>query len=160
MLSTLSDKRISPCVEVEMCGLPVDTVKSKNWQGKTGALGKAGTYPYRTSVASNNGLNPVWNEKPFVFDKVVFLQIRLAFMKNYCKIMQIVFPELALLRLIVYDDPQLNKPLAHRILPVWGLRPGYRHIVLRNAANQPLGLATLFVKITVRDFVPELHQGK
>uniref|UniRef100_A0A915KNR9 1-phosphatidylinositol 4,5-bisphosphate phosphodiesterase n=1 Tax=Romanomermis culicivorax TaxID=13658 RepID=A0A915KNR9_ROMCU len=34
---------------------------------------------------------------------------------------------------------------------------GYRHISLRNAINQPLGLPTLFVKITVKDFVPLAH---
>src|SRR5699024_8472533 len=39
--------------------------------------------------------------------------------------------------------------------PVVGLRPGYRHISLRNESLQPLTLPTLFVHITVKDYVPD-----
>lgn len=48
-----------------------------------------------------------------------------------------------------------GKLLGHRILPVVGLRPGYRHISLRNESGQPLLLQTLFVHVTVKDYVPD-----
>lgn len=44
--------------------------------------------------------------------------------------------------------------IGHRILPVVGLRPGYRHISLRNEIGQPLNYASLFVHIEVQDYVP------
>ena len=75
----------------------------------------------------------------------------------YGDVLQVVLPTLATLRLVVYDDQ--NKMLGHRVLPVVGLRPGYRHICLRNEVNQPLPLAMLFVHITVGDYVPESFAG-
>lgn len=49
--------------------------------------------------------------------------------------------------LAAYDEN--GRFLGHRILPVVGLRPGYRHIALRNENGQPLGLPSLFVHIEV-----------
>ena len=40
------------------------------------------------------------------------------------------------------------------MLPIVGLCPGYRHIPLFNEAGQPLTLPSLFVLITVGDYVP------
>uniref|UniRef100_A0A914XKC4 Uncharacterized protein n=1 Tax=Plectus sambesii TaxID=2011161 RepID=A0A914XKC4_9BILA len=68
---------------------------------------------------------------------------------------KVVLPDLATIRIVVCEES--GKMLAHRILPVVSIRPGYRHLTLRNPANQPLGLATLFVKIGVKDFVPDVH---
>ena len=50
----LSDKRVGTYVEVDMYGLPTDTVRKK----------------FRTKTVPNNGLNPVYDEEPFVFKKV------------------------------------------------------------------------------------------
>ena len=50
----LSDKKIGTYVEVDMYGLPTDTIRKE----------------YRTRVVPSNGLNPVYNEDPFVFRKV------------------------------------------------------------------------------------------
>lgn len=50
----LSDKRAGCYVEVEMYGLPADTVRKR----------------FRTKTVSNNCINPVWDEEPFVFKKV------------------------------------------------------------------------------------------
>ena len=50
----LSDKRIGTFVEVDMFGLPTDTHKKK----------------FRTKTVPNNGINPVYDESPFVFKKV------------------------------------------------------------------------------------------
>ena len=36
---------------------------------------------------------------------------------------------------------------------------GYRHIGLRNESGQPLMLKTLFVHITVKDYVPDGLSG-
>ncbi|XP_064623811.1 1-phosphatidylinositol 4,5-bisphosphate phosphodiesterase beta-1-like isoform X2 [Lineus longissimus] len=113
-----SEKRLSTYVEVEMYGLPADTVRKK----------------FKTKLVPNNSVNPIYNDPPFVFKKVVL-------------------PNLAMIRILVSEES--GKLIGHRLLPVEGLRPGYRHISLRNEANQPLPLATLFVHITVKDYVPD-----
>ena len=51
----LSDKRIGTYVEVDMYGLPTDTIRKE----------------FRTRTVPSNGLNPVYNEDPFVFRKVL-----------------------------------------------------------------------------------------
>ena len=56
----LSDKRVSTYVEVDMFGLPADTVRKR----------------FRTRIVLNNGLNPIYDQEPFVFNKVyIFLFI-------------------------------------------------------------------------------------
>ncbi|XP_073409959.1 1-phosphatidylinositol 4,5-bisphosphate phosphodiesterase beta-4 isoform X4 [Dendrobates tinctorius] len=51
----LSDKKIGTYVEVDMYGLPTDTIRKE----------------FRTRMVMNNGLNPVYNEEAFVFRKVI-----------------------------------------------------------------------------------------
>lgn len=51
----LTDKQVSTYVEVEMYGLPADTVRKK----------------FRTTKIVNNDLNPVFDEGEFVFKKVL-----------------------------------------------------------------------------------------
>ena len=77
-----------------MFGLPADTIRKE----------------FRTKVVPANGLNPMYNEDPFIFRKVVL-------------------PELAVLRFGVYDEN--DKLLGQRILPFNDLQMGYRHIALR-----------------------------
>uniref|UniRef100_A0A3Q4HYW6 Phosphoinositide phospholipase C n=1 Tax=Neolamprologus brichardi TaxID=32507 RepID=A0A3Q4HYW6_NEOBR len=50
----LSDKKIGTYVEVDMYGLPTDTIRKE----------------FRTRMVMNNGLNPAYNEEPFVFRKL------------------------------------------------------------------------------------------
>lgn len=50
----LTDRRVGTYVEVDMFGLPADTVRKK----------------FRTKVVPNNGINPVYDEEPFIFRKV------------------------------------------------------------------------------------------
>lgn len=114
----VTDRKIGTYVEVDMYGLPTDTVRRR----------------HRTKTVPNNGINPVYDEDPFVFKKVVL-------------------PTLAVIRLAVMDEN--NKLLGHRVLPVMGLRPGYRHIPLRNECNLPLLMPTVFVHISVKDYVPD-----
>lgn len=101
-----------------MYGLPADTVRKK----------------FRTKIVANNGINPIYDEEPFVFKKVVL-------------------PELASIRLAAYEES--GKLIGHRVLPVVGLCPGYRHVNLRNELGQPLPLATLFLLVVVKDYVPD-----
>ncbi|UYV82929.1 PLCB2 [Cordylochernes scorpioides] len=138
----LTDRRVGTYVEVDMYGLPADTVRRK----------------FRTKTVPNNAINPLYDEEPFIFKKVVL-------------------PDLAVLRIAVYEEN--GRFIGHRILPVVGLRPvhvvqamifmmgivsntftccvcsGYRHISLRNESGQALCLPTLFVHITVKDYIPD-----
>ncbi|KAG8011173.1 1-phosphatidylinositol 4, partial [Nibea albiflora] len=111
----LSDKKIGTYVEVDMYGLPTDTIRKE----------------FRTRMVMNNGLNPAYNEEPFVFRKVIL-------------------PDLAVLRIAVYDDN--NKLIGQRILPLDGLQAGYRHISLRNEGNKPLSLPTIFCQIILKTY--------
>jgi phosphatidylinositol phospholipase C beta len=114
----LSDKKVGTYVEVDMYGLPADTVRKK----------------FRTRIVRDNALNPVYGDEPFVFKKVVL-------------------PHLASIRIAAYEEN--GKFLGHRVLPVIGLCPGYRHVLLRNELGQALPFATLFLCIVVKDYVPD-----
>ncbi|XP_049875012.1 1-phosphatidylinositol 4,5-bisphosphate phosphodiesterase isoform X2 [Pectinophora gossypiella] len=114
----LSDKKIGTYVEVDMYGLPSDTIRKE----------------FRTRMVPSNGLNPVYNEEPFLFRKVVL-------------------PDLAVLRFGVYDEN--GKLLGQRILPLDGLQAGYRHIALRTEANFPMSLPMLFCNIELKIYVPD-----
>lgn len=114
----LSDKKVGTYVEVDMYGLPADTIRKE----------------FRTRMVPANGLNPVYNEEPFLFRKVVL-------------------PDLAVLRFGVYDEN--GKLLGQRILPLDGLQAGYRHISLRTEANFPMSLPMLFCNIELKIYVPD-----
>ncbi|XP_072766140.1 1-phosphatidylinositol 4,5-bisphosphate phosphodiesterase classes I and II isoform X2 [Anoplolepis gracilipes] len=114
----LTDKRVGTYVEVDMYGLPADTVRKK----------------FRTKIVPNNSINPIYDEEPFVFKKVVL-------------------PELASIRIAAYEDS--GRLIGHRVLPVVGLCPGYRHVALRTECGQPLPLASLFLHVIVKDYVPD-----
>ena len=55
----LSDKKIGTYVEVDMFGLPADTIRKE----------------FRTKVIPLNGLNPQYDEDPFIFRKVVLPEL-------------------------------------------------------------------------------------
>uniref|UniRef100_A0A4X1UIP5 1-phosphatidylinositol 4,5-bisphosphate phosphodiesterase n=1 Tax=Sus scrofa TaxID=9823 RepID=A0A4X1UIP5_PIG len=116
----LSDKKVGTYVEVDMFGLPVDTRRKA----------------FKTKTSQGNAVNPVWEEEPIVFKKVVL-------------------PSLACLRIAVYEEG--GKFIGHRILPVQAIRPGYHYICLRNERNQPLMLPAVFVYIEVKDYVPDTY---
>ncbi|CAK6447437.1 unnamed protein product [Pipistrellus nathusii] len=116
----LSDKKVGTYVEVDMFGLPVDTRRKA----------------FKTKTSQGNAVNPVWEEEPIVFKKVVL-------------------PSLACLRIAAYEEG--GKFIGHRILPVQAIRPGYHYISLRNERNQPLVLPAVFVYIEVKDYVPDTY---
>uniref|UniRef100_A0A672RQY4 Phosphoinositide phospholipase C n=1 Tax=Sinocyclocheilus grahami TaxID=75366 RepID=A0A672RQY4_SINGR len=114
----LSDKRVGVYVEVEMFGLPVDTKRKA----------------FKTKTSQSNAVNPVWDEDPVVFKRVVL-------------------PTLASLRIAVYEEN--GKFIGHRIIPVCAIRPGYHYISLRNEKNQTLTLPSVFIYTEVKDYVPD-----
>ncbi|KAG9510544.1 1-phosphatidylinositol 4,5-bisphosphate phosphodiesterase beta-4, partial [Fragariocoptes setiger] len=114
----LSDKKVGTYVEVDMYGLPTDTIRKE----------------FRTRMVPANGLNPIYNEPPFVFRKVVL-------------------PDLAVLRMAVYDEN--NRMLGQRILPMDGLQAGYRHVLLRTEGNFPMSLPMLFVYVELKIYAPD-----
>ncbi|XP_062858323.1 1-phosphatidylinositol 4,5-bisphosphate phosphodiesterase beta-1 isoform X2 [Trichomycterus rosablanca] len=114
----LSDKKVGTYVEVDMFGLPVDTRRKA----------------FRTKTSPGNAVNPVWDEEPIVFKKIVL-------------------PALASLRIAVYEDS--GKIIGQCIIPVSAIRPGYHYIGLRNEKNQPLTLPAVFVYTEVKDYVPD-----
>ena len=59
----MSDKKVGTYVEVDMYGLPSDTIRKE----------------FRTRVVPANGLNPQYNEDPFIFRKVLRADVLLVF---------------------------------------------------------------------------------
>lgn len=57
---------------------------------------------------------------------------------------QVTFSDLAFLRFAVTDTTS-NHLVSQRIVPIDSLKPGYRHLRLRNPQNQPLALSSLFI---------------
>ncbi|ROL50501.1 1-phosphatidylinositol 4,5-bisphosphate phosphodiesterase beta-1 [Anabarilius grahami] len=128
----LSEKKVGVYVEVEMYGLPVDTKRKA----------------FKTKTSQSNAVNPVWDEEPMVFKRVVL-------------------PTLASLRIAVYEDN--GKVIGHRIIPIavqWLMgkerherarlsAAGYHYISLRNDKNQAVNLSSVFVYTEVKDYVPD-----
>ncbi|XP_026201893.1 LOW QUALITY PROTEIN: 1-phosphatidylinositol 4,5-bisphosphate phosphodiesterase gamma-1-like [Anabas testudineus] len=104
---------VCPFVEVEICGADYDSCKCK------------------TDVVADNGLNPVWVQKQFVFD--------------------IHNPTFSFLRFIVYEEDMFSDPnfLAQATYPVRLLRTGYRSVPLKNSYSEELEFASLLVHIEI-----------
>ncbi|KAK5974916.1 Phosphoinositide phospholipase C, partial [Trichostrongylus colubriformis] len=79
----------------------------------------------KTKVVQRNSVNPVW---------------------AHTTELRIIFVDLAFLRLAVCDSSQNGRVVAQRVVPVRCIRPGFRHLPLRTAANQPIESATLFIR--------------
>lgn len=133
-----------------MYGLPTDTIRKE----------------FRTRLIPANGLNPVYNEDPFLFRKVhnLFkyriydaLQFYFLIVNWFQNCEKVVLPDLAVLRFGVYDEN--GKLLGQRILPLDGLQAGYRHISLRTEANFPMSLPMLFCNIELKIYVPDGFGG-
>ncbi|KAL4635332.1 1-phosphatidylinositol 4,5-bisphosphate phosphodiesterase gamma-1-like isoform X1 [Arapaima gigas] len=104
---------VCPFVEVEVCGADYDCSKCK------------------TDVVADNGLNPVWMQKQFVFD--------------------IHNPTFSFLRFVVYEEDMFSDPnfLAQATYPVRALKTGYRSVPLKNSYSEDLELASLLVHIEI-----------
>jgi len=86
-------------------------------------------------------------------DRSVSFQLKRKIFTFSCTIRQVVLPDLASLRIAVCEES--GKLIGHRVLPVKGIRPGYRHVSLRNESGQYLTLPSLFVHVQVKDYVPD-----
>uniref|UniRef100_A0A8C5RTT0 Phosphoinositide phospholipase C n=1 Tax=Laticauda laticaudata TaxID=8630 RepID=A0A8C5RTT0_LATLA len=104
---------VCPFVEVEVCGSEFDNSKNK------------------TDVVADNGLNPLWLHKQFIFD--------------------INNPQFAFLRFVVYEEDMFSDPnfLAQATFPVKGLKTGYRSVPLKNSYSEDLELASLLLHIEI-----------
>ena len=71
--------------------------------------------------------------------------------------LQVIFPDLALVRLTLYDD---NRQLiGQRVLPFSSIHAGYRYVSLRSPSNVPLDSATLFVRFGLGIYVADSFRG-
>ncbi|KAJ8265340.1 hypothetical protein COCON_G00144390 [Conger conger] len=104
---------VCPLIEVEVCGAEYDNAKQK------------------TDSEADNGLNPIWPRKPFLF--------------TVCN------SEFAFLRFVVYEIDMFNDQnfLAQATFPVAGLKTGYRSVPLKNSYNEDLELASLLVHMDI-----------
>uniref|UniRef100_A0A8C0GR07 1-phosphatidylinositol 4,5-bisphosphate phosphodiesterase gamma n=1 Tax=Chelonoidis abingdonii TaxID=106734 RepID=A0A8C0GR07_CHEAB len=114
---------VCPFVEVEVCGSEFDSSKNK------------------TEVVADNGLNPVWLFKQFVFD--------------------INNPEFAFLRFVVYEEDMFSDPnfLAQATFPVKGLKTGYRSVPLKNSYTEDLELSSLLIHIEIINAKENLYSS-
>ncbi|KAH1005054.1 hypothetical protein HUJ04_006119 [Dendroctonus ponderosae] len=114
---------VSVYVEVEIIGIQVDCAKQRT-KVVSRALegGERKTTPICLQVPKN-ALNPIWNET-FHF--------------------RVMFQDLTFVRFSVTDSTN-NHLLSQRIVPLRCLRPGYRHMRLKNAQNRDLNMSTLFI---------------
>ncbi|KAG1665245.1 1-phosphatidylinositol 4,5-bisphosphate phosphodiesterase epsilon-1 [Nymphon striatum] len=78
---------------------------------------------HKTKLIQRNSLNPIWNDT-FHF--------------------KIAFSNLAFIKFTV-TDVGTNHVSSLKVMPLRCLRPGYRHVRLRNLQNQPLELSSLFI---------------
>uniref|UniRef100_A0A672PSK4 Phosphoinositide phospholipase C n=1 Tax=Sinocyclocheilus grahami TaxID=75366 RepID=A0A672PSK4_SINGR len=78
---------------------------------------------FRTKPIHRNTLNPMWNEH-FQF--------------------HVHFEDMAFLRIAVVENNS-SQVTAQRILPLKTLKPGYRHLQLRNLHNDSLEISSLFI---------------
>lgn len=69
---------------------------------------------------------------------------------------QIIKPEHAMLHIRVIDEN--DKEIGQRFLVVHKMQAGYRHIILRNIANQSEGPASVFVKIDLNISYPAVQK--
>ncbi|KAK7945111.1 hypothetical protein WMY93_000839 [Mugilogobius chulae] len=105
---------VDPVVKVELHGVPADVATKE------------------TSVVTNNGFDPSWNEN-FQFDVYV--------------------PELALVRFLVedYDSTSDNEFVGQYTIPFNSLQMGYRHVPLLDKVGDVIPSAALFVHVMVLD---------
>lgn len=143
------DKHFDPFTENTVDGIVANTLSVKVISGQFLSERRVGVYvevemfglpvdtrrkALKTKTSQNNAINPVWDEEAVVFKKLIL-------------------PTLASLRIAAFEEG--GKFIGHRIIPVSAVRPGYRYIGLRNEKNQNLILPAVFVRIMVKDYVPD-----
>ncbi|VDN57858.1 unnamed protein product [Dracunculus medinensis] len=77
----------------------------------------------KSKVANRNSVNPIW---------------------NFLCTFKIKFVDLAFLKIAICDSAN-GRCVSQRVVPVRHLRPGYRHLPLRNSVNLQVDNATIFI---------------
>ncbi|KAG9121312.1 Phospholipase C [Ceratobasidium sp. 392] len=95
--------------------------------------GKSERRTYRTTAVKNNGFSPVWEESVSIPFTCVGDMWDLAFVK-----------------FAVWDDDDLDNPLAVYCASLGSLRQGYRHLPLYDLQFSQYLFSTLFVHISLR----------
>ena len=121
-----SDKSISSYVEVDLYGIPTDTMRKE----------------HKTKVTQNNSLNPIYDQgirsEGFHIRKLIVPELALVRFMLY------------------ESKENGGKTLiGQRTIPFNNLKNGYRHIMLRTVADKSIGLCSLFVKLDLKTYVPE-----
>ncbi|KAI1698856.1 1-phosphatidylinositol 4,5-bisphosphate phosphodiesterase beta-1 [Ditylenchus destructor] len=98
---------------------------------------------FKTRSVTSDGLNTIFDDPNAMANCNFTLE-------------KIILPAMAFVRFGVFEEG--GRLLGQRILPVAYLQPGYKHILLRNKFNKPLGPVTLFVHIDVEDYVSDAHK--
>ncbi|KAI1696645.1 phosphatidylinositol-specific phospholipase c, X domain-containing protein [Ditylenchus destructor] len=98
---------------------------------------------FKTRSVSSDGLNTIFDDPNAMANCNFTLE-------------KIILPAMAFVRFGVFEEG--GRLLGQRILPISYLQPGYKHILLRNKFNKPLGPVTLFVHIDVQDYVSDAHK--
>ncbi|XP_014666625.1 PREDICTED: 1-phosphatidylinositol 4,5-bisphosphate phosphodiesterase epsilon-1-like [Priapulus caudatus] len=89
----------------------------------------------KTKIVPRNALNPIWK------DTLTF---------------KVMFKELAFVRFTV-SDMGTNHVSTQRVIPLKCLRPGYRHVHLRNPHNVKLKVSSLFIFSNVHNIDPSMR---
>ncbi|GFR59792.1 phosphoinositide phospholipase C [Elysia marginata] len=72
--------------------------------------------------------------------------------------LQVLFADMAFIRFVVIDA-STSHMVTQRVIPLKCLRPGYRHVRLRNGSGQPQELSTLFVYTKHEEDLLETRNG-
>nr|XP_022335650.1 1-phosphatidylinositol 4,5-bisphosphate phosphodiesterase gamma-1-like isoform X2 [Crassostrea virginica] len=87
-----------------------------------------------TTISPPNGLNPIWKD-------------------NNCGIFDLICPEMALIRFVVYDEDTFGEPnfVGQATYPVTCLHPGYRSVPLKNGFSEEMEMAALLIHVDKRN---------
>ena len=151
----LHDKPATTYVEVDVYGLPTDTIRKE----------------HRTKLVNSNSLNPVYAGSENTTENAgqsINLPPKTGLggleeinnnptNNNEFHIRKIIVPDLALVRFMVYEQKEAGgkQLLGQRTIPFKYLQNGYRHIMLRTVGNKTIGLPSIFVKIDLKTYVPD-----
>ncbi|KAG1709767.1 1-phosphatidylinositol 4,5-bisphosphate phosphodiesterase gamma-1 [Nymphon striatum] len=115
---------ISPFVEVEIIGAEYDNNNK-----------------YRTKTIGDNGLCPIWNEEPVIFD--------------------ILNPDCCMIRFCVSEEDMFSEPnfLGQATYPICCIRSGYRSVLLKNGFSENLELSALLVHISIQSSENDTHSS-
>eukprot|EP00105_Crassostrea_gigas_P024834 XP_011445225.1 PREDICTED: 1-phosphatidylinositol 4,5-bisphosphate phosphodiesterase gamma-1 isoform X4 [Crassostrea gigas] len=89
---------------------------------------------FKTTTSPSNGLNPIWKD-------------------NNSGIFDLICPEMALIRFVVYDEDTFGEPnfVGQATYPVTCLKSGYRSVPLKNGFSEEMEMAALLIHVDKRN---------